>query len=157
MAACPGSPWIVLSLNLGLQVARFAARLAVVLAVFTEADVVCRLAGTAVALAFASLFRQVAYRAHVFLSHGRRLARIPAGCKIPPVFCPCLLHRSFPGFRPDHRPWAIRPILLFPIPVTNWNSNLPLSPRKKIMSWIKSTACCSRDRSGACPKKKQLR
>ena len=71
--------------ELGFQIASFAARVAVILAVFAQADFERALAEAAVADAFAALLRHVADRAEELLGHKRRLSRFPSPGNAPKV------------------------------------------------------------------------
>ncbi|PYP86787.1 MAG: hypothetical protein DMG65_18000 [Candidatus Angelobacter sp. Gp1-AA117] len=70
-------------LCLGLQVAGFAAGLAVIHAVFAQPDIELRLAVAAVPLANAFLFRLVTDATNKIIGHERSLARFPRGRKLP--------------------------------------------------------------------------
>jgi hypothetical protein len=67
---------------LGVQLARFSAGLAIVLAVFAQPDAIQRLAEAAIPIATATFFREFANAADKILSHARRLPLFSRNCKI---------------------------------------------------------------------------
>ena len=74
--------------ELGFQIASFAARVAVILAVFAQADFKRALAEAAVADALAAPLRHVADHAEELLGHRRRLSRFLLGNNGPKVMYP---------------------------------------------------------------------
>ena len=74
--------------ELGFQIASFAARVAVILAVFAQADFKRALAEAAVADALAAPLRHVADHAEELLGHRRRLSRFRSPGNAPKVMPP---------------------------------------------------------------------
>jgi hypothetical protein len=86
-----------LAADLGLQIARFPARAAIVNAVFAQADFIEALAQGAVFVAGAASLWLVADHAHEFFGHGGRLSRISRSGNTPFVLGPLVPRQVIPG------------------------------------------------------------